>query len=112
MTSGKVFRGHWSLLPVTDACSRGRPGRYCCDPAAWDNIAADFGDRAFCQGGFIDWFGEPVDPLLCRLAAEHSLDPHQVLYCDGLNYKPHKTWWDDHVTAVVKAMTGADVSSG
>ena len=76
------------------------------DPKAWDHIGADFGDRAFGQGGYLDYFGEPLDPLLCALAVAHGLDPHAVHDSEMLNYKPHKVWWAQHVTAVVAALAG------
>ena len=106
------FTGHWAGLPVVTACSRGRERRYCCDPQAWENIDADFGQRAFCQGGFIDYFGEPVDPLLCALAVSRGLDPHVVMDCAQLHYKPHKTWWGDHVRSVVEALAAPPAAAG
>lgn len=104
------FVGHWSSLPVVIACSGGRERRYCCDPQAWDNIADDFGQRAFGQGGYLDWFGEPLCPLLCGQAVEHGLDPHALFAHPELNYKPHKAWWAEHVRAVAARMATASTA--
>lgn len=108
---GKLdYRAHWSSLAGAvpqPLCSGGSIGRYCCDPRAWANVEEDFGDRAYGGGGYFAFFGEPVDELLCQLAAANALDPHAVWDHEFMNYKPHKRWWPAHVAQVVAVMVDA-----
>lgn len=100
--NGKL--GHWGNLEVEDRCKAGNMRRYCCSPSAWDNGEEDFGAAAYGQGGFWAYYGEPLDQLMCELAAAHGFDPHDVWDHEFMNYKPHKHWFAAHLHDVIAVM--------